>query len=99
MSRVTPPFTALRQRDRQLSRGLGECSLFSSLCLHVGSDEAILRVVISEVTTLTEYGVMLNTFFPPLDTQLKVITSAASSITSRNKHYNHVLHPKKKKTF
>lgn len=33
MSRATPPFKALRQRDRQLSRGLGECILSSSLCL------------------------------------------------------------------
>lgn len=62
------PLQPWGKRDRQLGRGLGECSLFSHLCLHVGSDEAILWGVISEVTMLAEYGVMLKSFslfFPP----------------------------------
>ena len=87
---------AFRLGDRQLSRGWSEWILSSSLCLREDSDEAILRErAVIEVITFNEYGVLLSvfSFFSPLETQLKVITSAASSITSRNKHYNHVLHP------
>lgn len=74
-----------------MSRGWGERIVSSNICFHADSDEAILQGgVIGEVITLNKYGVVL--LFSPLETQLKVITSAASSVTSRNKLYNHVLH-------
>lgn len=89
MSRVTPPLMDLRVRDRQLSKGWAERILSPYLCVRVDSDEAILQ---GGVTTLNACGV-LQSFFLPLETQLKAITRAASSITSRNKHCNHILHP------
>lgn len=95
MSWAAPPLKAWGLGDKQLSRGWGEWILSSNLCLHVDSDEAILwGEVICEVITLNEYGVVrFSFFFFSLETQLKAITSTASSITSRNKHCNHVLHP------
>ncbi len=77
------------------TRGRGEWILSLNLCLHVDSDEACLwGGVNGEVITFVEYGVVLRVcLLPSTEIQLKVITGAASSITSRNKHCNHALHP------
>lgn len=91
MSRATPPHTASKLKDRQLSREWSEWVLSSNLCLD--SDEARRSHLQGLNTRSVWCGAEGFYFFPPLRHTAESNHSAASSITSRNKHYNHVLHP------
>lgn len=99
---ATPPCTALRLWDRQLSRGWGEPILSSNLkplCRFWWShfERSHLRGHKQRrwIWCCAD-GFFFSFSSSLLQTHLKVITGAASSITSRNKHYNHVLHPSTK---